>query len=129
MKYDELTAQVRDRLELSSQDDADAVTRSVLVALVARLTKEEGSDLAAQVPAEVGDRLRTAAGTESYGVDGFLERVRDSLDLSDRDRAWRHAREVLGQVNQLVTAGEMEDVFAQLPAEFSELFMSPSGRT
>ncbi|MDQ3964160.1 MAG: DUF2267 domain-containing protein [Actinomycetota bacterium] len=127
MNYDDLTANVRARLGLSSQDEADAVTRSVLVALGARLTKEEGTDLAAQFPDEVGDRVRTAAGTENYGIDGFLDRVRESLDLGDPDQASHHARAVLAEVNELVTAGEMEDVFAQLPDEFSDLFMSSTG--
>ncbi len=126
MNYDDLVAQVRDSLDLSSRDDADAVSRSVLVALGARLTKAEGADLAAQFPDEIGDRVRTAAGTESYGVDGFLERVRQSLGLGDRDEAWRHAQAVLGHTNKLVTAGEMEDVLAQLPDEFLGLFTAPA---
>lgn len=126
MNYGDLTANVRDRLALSSQDDADGATMSVLIALAARLTDEEGADLAAQFPDEIGDRIRTAAGTESYGIDGFLDRVRDFLDLGDRDEAARNAREVLAEVNKLVTAGEMNDVFAQLPDEFSDMFASPS---
>lgn len=126
MNYDDLTAGVQDRLALASQDEADGVTRSVLVALAARLTKEEGADLAAQFPAEIADRIRTAAGTEDYGVDGFLGRIRESVGLTDRDEALRHSRAVLAQVNELVTAGEMEDVFAQLPDEFVEMLKSPS---
>lgn len=126
MNYDDLTASVQDRLTLSSQDEADGITRAVIVALAARLTKQEGADLAAQFPDEIADRIRTAAGTEDYGVDGFLDRIRDSVGLTDGDEALRHSRAVLGQVNELVTAGEMQDVFAQLPDEFVKTFMSPS---
>jgi uncharacterized protein (DUF2267 family) len=129
MNYDDLTARVREHLGLSSKDEADGVTRWVLLALAARLTKDEGGDLAAQFPDEVGGEIRIASGTESYGVDGFLARVQDSLDLGNRDEAMRYAKEVLGQTNRLVTAGEIDDVLEQLPDEFSELFMSPSGRT
>ena len=62
----------------------------------------------------------TGAG-ENYSLDEFFQRVseREGTALPD---ATFHARVVIGLLSEVVTMGEVENVRAQLPAEFRQLF-------
>lgn len=122
MDYDQFVSTVRDEAGLGSRNEAERATRATLETLGSRLTEEEASDLAAQLPPELGQAVTGApAGVDKFSLDEFFQRVMEREGLDDRAAAERHARTVLGVMSEAVTRGELDDVFSQLPKEFTDL--------
>ncbi len=123
MKHDEFIKQVQHRAHLSSREDAEVATRATLETLAERLVGGEAGDLASQLPGGLARYLRTglAGAGVHYSVDEFFQRVgaREGVDLPT---AIYHAQAVIAVLTEAVSPGEMTDVRAQLPAEFSRLF-------
>lgn len=124
MEYSEFLGAVQHRLELDSQQAALQVTRVTLETLGERLGPGEASDLAAQLPEEIGRHLEQGDEAEPFGWDEFVDRVADRRDLSEDDRgdAVYGCQVVMAVVARAVTTGELDDVVAQLPGEFDALF-------
>lgn len=123
MKYDEFIAQVQRRADLNSRDEADNAVRATLETLAERLAGGEAKDLASQLPPEIAIYLEQplAGAGEDYSLDEFFQRVSDREGVALADATF-HARVVCGLVSEVVTMGEIENVRAQLPAEFRQLF-------
>ena len=123
MKHDEFIGQVQHRARLASRGDAEIATRATLETLAERLSGGEADDLASQLPRGIAEYLRTEFAGEGmrFSVEEFFERVsqREGVDLS---RAIYHARAVIAVLYEAVSPGEMDDVRAQLPAEYARLF-------
>jgi uncharacterized protein (DUF2267 family) len=121
VKYDEFIGKVQNRSRLGTPGEAVRATRATLEVLGERLFGGEAKDLAAQLPEEIGRYLKAGDGSEAFGLQEFYERVRDKegVDLPD---AVHHARSVISVMQQAVTAGELDDVRAQLPDEYNPLF-------
>ena len=127
MKHDEFIGQVQHRARLGSRGEAERATRATLETLAERLAGGEAKDLASQLPQEIGEHLRRewSGVGERFSLDEFFRRVslREGVDLPD---AIFHARAVIEVVSEAVSKDEMDDVRAQLPAEFDRLFESGS---
>ncbi len=127
MKHDEFIGQVQHRARLGSRGEAERATRATLETLAERLAGGEAKNLASQLPQEIGEHLRRewSGIGERFSLDEFFRRVslREGVDLPD---AIFHARAVIEVVSEAVSKGEMDDVRAQLPAEFDRLFESGS---
>ncbi len=127
MKHDEFIGQVQHRARLSSRGEAERATRATLETLAERLAGGEARDLAAQLPQEIGEHLRRewSGLGERFDLVEFFRRVslRESVEYQD---AVFHARVVIEVLGQAVSKGEMDDVRAQLPAEFDRLFEAGS---
>lgn len=123
MKYDEFIAQVQRRADLSSRDQADRAVRATLETLAERLAGGEAKDLASQLPQEIAIYLEQplAGAGQNYTLDEFFQRVSDREGVALPDASF-HARVVIGLISEVVTMGEIENIRAQLPAEFRELF-------
>ncbi len=122
MKYEEFIGKVRRRARLETVDEAVNASRAALSTLAERLEGNEAADLAAQLPAELADFMYTSTPYgEKYGLDEFFLRVteREGVPLADAEF---HARVVIGLLAEVVTVGEIDDVRAQLPADFAHLF-------
>ena len=123
VKYDEFIAQVQRRTDLHTKDEAVQATRAVFETLGERLVGGEPKDLAAQLPTEIANFLQQplAGSGVPFTLDDFFMRVaeREGSELAE---ATFHARVVLGLVAEVVTMGEIENIRAQLPAEFRQLF-------
>ena len=130
MQFHEFIGQVQHRARLESSEAALRATRVTLETLAERLSGGEPSDLGAQLPREIAAFLGgPAAGSgERFSVDEFYQRVseREGIDLP---MAVFHARVVLDVLGDAVSAGEMQDVRAQLPADFQPLFEAGSEGT
>jgi uncharacterized protein (DUF2267 family) len=129
MQYSEFMGQVHHRARVDSMDKAVAAVRATLTVLGQRLAGGEPDDLAAELPNEIGRYLREAAPRgQRFGFQEFMERVsqEEGVDLPE---AVHHARVVIEVLQEAVSAGEIEDVRAQLPAEFDPLFDSGSEGT
>lgn len=123
MKYDEFIAEIQRRGRLATRDEADKAVAATLTTLSERLAGGETKDLASQLPPEIAVYLlgSTASMGQPFSLDEFFWRVseREGVDLND---ATFHARVVVGLLTEAVTMGEIENVRAQLPADFAQLF-------
>jgi uncharacterized protein (DUF2267 family) len=123
MQYDEFVGQVQHRARLASTDEAVRAIRSTLETLAERLVGNEPEDLASQLPEEIGIFLRApfAGQGQRLTLEDFFELVsaREGIELP---QAIFHARAVMDVLRDAVSAGELNDVRGQLPAEFRSLF-------
>ena len=123
MKYDEFIAQVQRRIGLGSRKEAERATRATLETLGERLAGGEPKDLASQLPPEIGVYLLQplAGAGEDLSLDEFFQRVsvQEGVPLAE---ATYHARVIIALLSEVVTMGLIENVKAQLPADFRQLF-------
>ncbi|MDN0196538.1 DUF2267 domain-containing protein [Streptomyces sp. S.PNR 29] len=122
MRSDEFLAQVRDRGEYYTQEEAEQVSTAVLWVLASRITPEEAADLAAQLPAPLDDALRLERGRpETFDREEFLRRVAQQTGARPRTAEW-DASAVLCTVADAVSRGEVDHLLDQLPSDYRDLF-------
>jgi len=122
VRSDEFLARVRDRGEYYSQEEAEQVSTAVLWVLASRITPEEATDLAAQLPAPLDDALRLERGRpETFDREEFLRRVAQQTGARPRTAEW-DASAVLCTVADAVSSGEVEHLLDQLPSDYADLF-------
>lgn len=122
MQFEEFSGQVQNLARLPSQSETTRAISAVLETLGERLHGDQAAHLAAQLPDGIGAYLRLAKQNESFGVDEFFRRVAEREGAGvDLPQAVHHARAVLTVLQEAVSAGEMADVRAQLPAEWAPL--------
>jgi len=123
LKYDEFITQVQRGLDFSSRDEAELATRATLETLGERLAGGEPKDLASQLPPEIGVYLlQPLAGTgQDFSLDEFFQRVsvQEGMPLTE---GTYHARVIIALLSEIVTMGEIDNVKAQLPTDFRQLF-------
>lgn len=126
MKHDEFIGHVQDRADLDSRGAAEEATRSVLETLAERLGGGEPSDLAAQLPPEIGLHLRRdgrEGGGERFGQREFVQRVMArSTSTVDEQAAAHRIHAVLAVTREAVSPGEFDDVARQLPEGYLDAF-------
>lgn len=121
MKYDEFMTKVGQRADVSLET-ADALTAATLRTLAERISGGEAADLAAQLPTELQPHLTGAEEpAERFDADEFVRRVAERAG-ADPDRARAGIRAVFATIRETVTAGEVDDIMAQLPKGFDRLF-------
>ncbi|MDB6123727.1 MAG: hypothetical protein JWQ71_2720 [Pedosphaera sp.] len=127
MQYDRFVGHVQHRAQLPSNGEAIHAIRATLPTLAERLTPEEAKDLASQLPQEIGVFLHREPSqpAERLSLDDFFHRVSER-EGKDLPTSVYHARVVIEVLKEAVSPGEMRDVQAQLPAEFSALFEAGS---
>jgi uncharacterized protein (DUF2267 family) len=121
MKFDDFMGQIQNRLELPDTGRAVRATRAVLQSLGERLQAGEAKDLAGPLPMEVDFYLLSAESGQRFDYDEFLDRVTDRANVDRADAAY-YAKVVVGLVSEHVPAGEIEQVRAQLPDDYEDLF-------
>jgi len=121
MQHDEFVGDVQHRLELASRGEAIRATRAVLTTLGERLQADEAADLAGPLPLEIDRFLHEADSGQLFDYPAFVERVAQRARVEEADAAF-HAKVVLDVVEDAVPASELDDVTAQLPDEYDELF-------
>ncbi|SFR47214.1 Uncharacterized conserved protein, DUF2267 family [Marinobacter daqiaonensis] len=123
MQFHEFLGQVQNRAKLDSPDAAMLATRATLNTLAERLSGNEPANLAAQLPGEIGNHLKTgtAGKGERFNVDDFIARVSKREGVPE-NQATHHAQVVMGVLNEAVSTGEMADVQGQLPEDYALLF-------
>lgn len=127
MKHDEFVGRVQHLARLSSRGDAEHAIRVVLETLGERIQGGEAKDLASQLPREIGRHLLQSDFQESFGLDEFLWRVADRLGMEPPEATYA-ARSVIEVLMEAVSRGEIEDVLAQLPAEYQRIFVGAWGQ-
>ncbi len=124
MQHDEFIGQVQQRARLDSRGAAEQATRAALETLSARLAGGLPSNLAAQLPPEIGRHLeREDDRAEQFGLQDFYERVAEAQSEGvDLPQAALHTRAVLSVLDEAVGGTKLDDVREQLPDEFASLF-------
>jgi len=124
MQYDEFVEEVQNRARLASEEQAVNAIRATLETLAERLTMDESSHLAAQLPEDIAAFLAQHTDeAEQFSLDEFFQRVTTREGVSQAD-ATAHARVVFEVLGKAVSEGELEDLSAQLPEEFRPLVAS-----
>ena len=127
MNHDEFVGQVQARARLGSRGDAEAAIRATLETLVERLDGAVADNIAAQLPQEIANHLRTDVPFSRLSLDDFFHRVRSRERASvDLPASVYHARVVLEVLQEAVSPGAVEKLKQQLPAEYESLFEAGS---
>lgn len=124
MRYEDFLDRVRDEAGLISNEDADRLTEVVLTTLAPRITRSERSDLASELPAELGEFFDTEERREAITLEEFINQVSAGFDGSyviTRDRI----RAVLRVLMAAVSSGQFHEVVDDLPKEYEQLFSAP----
>lgn len=118
MNRGEIVHELQRRGDFTDATAAEDALLATLSVLGERLKGGEARDLAAQLPRELADALPTDGPGDRFDITEFLRRVaeREEADVSTAI-ARQHARIVLDVVLSVVSAGERDDVIAQLPQE------------
>jgi uncharacterized protein (DUF2267 family) len=120
MKYPQFIEKVAERMG-GSLGQAEAMTQATLLTLADRITGGEARDLAAQLPTELRQFLEhTDEPAEAFDLEEFVGRVSLRAGV-DRETARRGVPAVFQTLYAAVSAGEFDDVLAQLPKEFQKL--------
>lgn len=121
MQHDEFVSELQHRVDAPSRGQTLHTTHAVLETLGERLQEGEAEDLAGPLPVEIDRYLTDADSGQQFDWDEFVERVaeRENADVAD---ATFHAQAVMALVSEVVPGGEMDDVRANLPPEFDDLF-------
>jgi uncharacterized protein (DUF2267 family) len=118
----EFLTRVRDRGEYRSQEEAEHVSTAVLWTLATRITQEEADELAAQLPSPLDEALHLDRGCcESFDREEFLRRVAQQTGARPRTAEW-DASAVLCTLADAVSGGQVDELLAQLPNSYAELF-------
>jgi len=126
MQYEEFRQRVEHRLGGNrSGGDADKAISAALQTLGERITGGEARDLAEQLPGKLQAPLQQAdEAAEDFSIEEFFQRVaeREGLDIN---KARNDVPAVMTVLREALTQGALDDVMAQLPANFNErLFQS-----
>ncbi|HVZ32541.1 MAG TPA: DUF2267 domain-containing protein, partial [Polyangiaceae bacterium] len=121
--YLALVRRARELTGLATAEAAEAALEEVLSSIVRRIHPEEARRFLAQVPSLLADRLATHAEAPELAVTrGDMERAIAYLLSVNDDRAAQIVRQVAHVLEQSMSAGEIADVRAHLPADLRELF-------
>lgn len=123
MQFEAFSGQVQNLARLPSQGETMRAIAAVLETLGERLYGNQAETLAAQLPYGIGAYLRLARQKDDFDLDEFFRRVAEREGAGvDLPAAVHHARVVVYVLQQAVSPGEIQDVLAQLPDNWTALF-------
>jgi len=126
VKYDQFIKHVQTTAQLDSKEAAEQAICATFETIAERIVGNEASQLAAQLPAELGKYLRGHEGEngDHFPIEEFYQRICQKAGL-DPDAAAVQARAVFLVLNEAVTPGEFADVRANFSDDYEELFATP----
>lgn len=132
MNKGEFLHRVRDLTGIAEREQAERVTNAVLGTLCGRITRDEASDLEAQLPEGIDamcrgnvlkDLVSRVKGPSKLEREAFLAHVQEEAKLSDATEADRATRAVFHTLKEQITEGEAGDVASQLPARLKIMWL------
>ena len=122
MKYEQFIKHVQEEAQIESPEAAQRATQATLETIKERIVGNEASQLAAQLPKEIGQYLHGREGEDGgyFKVDEFYQRV-SQKEGEELSVAANHAKAVFTVLQQAVTPGEFADVRANFSADYDEL--------
>lgn len=126
MQYDEFMKQVQELAQLESRQTAEQATRATLETIAERILGNEASQLAAQLPAQLGQFLRGHEGENGhhFPLSEFYQRVAQKAELTP-DAVATPVQAVFLVLSQAVTPGEWADVKSNFSEDYQALLSSP----
>lgn len=121
MQYNEFIGDVQHRLELPTEGEAVRATRIVLTTLGQRLGEGEAADLAGPLPMEIDRYLTESDSGGQFSYQEFVDRIAAEAGIDEGD-AHYYAQAIVALVAECVPESELEQVRAQLPDDYDELF-------
>ncbi|MCU0571272.1 MAG: DUF2267 domain-containing protein [Oculatellaceae cyanobacterium Prado106] len=123
MKYDEFIKKVQDVGQIESKQAAEQAIRAVFETIAERILGDEASDLAAQLPADLGQYLQGHEGEngDHFPLREFYQRVSKKASLEPSAAAFQ-TRAVFIVLGEAVTPGEWDDVKVNFSDDYTELF-------
>lgn len=121
VQHDEFVDELQHRIQTDSHGETHHAAHAVLETLGERIQDDEAKDLAGPLPMEIDRYLIEADGGQRFGWNEFVERVAER-ENSDYPDAQFHAQAVMTMVDETVPDSEMQDVRANLPDEYDDLF-------
>lgn len=121
MNYDEFLSKVKERTDIVSDVQGSTVLTAILNTLAERITPEQRHNLASQLPEDLKHLVIIEDDAETFGLDDFYNRVSQRLNTS-RERTGEISEEVLLILSEAVSQGEIDNIKAELPEEFYQLF-------
>ncbi|HEY8551800.1 MAG TPA: DUF2267 domain-containing protein, partial [Vicinamibacterales bacterium] len=115
--------EVRTEAGLESIERAEKAALLVLSALLRRVTPDEAMDLMAQLPMKIAAKLRDLppGPDKSITLQTILDDLTDELGVSAAE-AEGIVSAVARTLDENVSAGQMDDIRSQLPAELRHAF-------
>lgn len=128
MQYDEFMDHVQQRAQLGTLEDAERLTQTVLGVLGERLYRTVCDKLAAQLPKEMKDFLFSSQSRENtwrdvqqFSLEEFYQRVSARMNVG-YPAAVRQSQAVIAVIQEAVSPGIIDNVRAELPNEFTQIF-------
>ena len=122
MQFDEFINRVQEQSGVDTREQAVGLTRAVLETLGERLDRKVRNGVEAQLPNELKEfLLARSENPDKYDLTEFYNRVGARADLTYQDAA-RRTWQVFSVVRDAISGGEIEDILADLPSEYRELF-------
>ena len=122
MQYEKSLNKVQDRIGPAQPNEAGRAITATLSTLSERISGGEADDLGAQLPHELKEPIqRSGEEAEAFSLEEFLWRVGEREGVN-ADTARNHASAVMTVLREAVTGGQLDDIRAQLPQEFTPLF-------
>ncbi|MGK5532474.1 DUF2267 domain-containing protein [Streptomyces sp. URMC 129] len=135
MQHDEFIGQVQARARLDSRGAAEAATRASLETLAERIPPSLATNLAAQLPREIGEHLRRVAAAPDLPATGirmsrteFFDRVAQRSG-ADGPKAVHEARCVLEVTDEATVGGLTGKIRDSLDDELAEVLFAGSSGT
>lgn len=121
MQTDEFVRRVQERANIESGDEALEIIEATLETLGERLPRNERADLTAELPGQLKAYARRRLEPDQFTLEEFYNRVAARSGLG-APRAIEQAHVVMQVLQEAVSEGQLQDMRAQLPPEFEELF-------
>lgn len=117
---DTLLAEVRRQADLETVEQARALTETVLAVLAEATSGGQAAQLAAALPDELAEFLRSWDAARHTDSDQFLAEIADRSSVSNGDTAREHTAAVFGVLRQWAPE-ELGDAIGQLPRPLAQL--------
>ncbi len=121
MQTDEFVRRVQERANIESGDEALDIVAATLETLGERLPRDEREDLIAELPGQLKAYARRHLETEQFTLEEFFNRVAARSDLG-APQAIEQTHVVMHVLQEAVSEGQLQQMRAQLPPEFEQLF-------
>ncbi|MFW6253642.1 MAG: DUF2267 domain-containing protein [Chitinivibrionales bacterium] len=120
MRLEEMVSEVKHRAHIESNDEAVRVLSATIYTLGERIGRVEAKKMAQQLPNELGQIITRASNFGTYPLEEFYDHVAERTGV-EYARAVEQANAVMQVLQEAVSQGEMEDVFTNLPTEYSQM--------
>lgn len=123
MKFDEFVGKVQNRAQLGSRGETERTIWATLQTLGERLAGGEAKDFASQLPVPLPQYA--LSGLAGLGVPLSLDEFTQVVAAREGEapqRALKHVQAVFSVLQEALSPGEIQDIRAQLPAEYDSLF-------